>query len=251
MQKLLLGGILLALTAPVALAGTLNLNYGAGCWSDGTPLAAKTFACDTNTGEFQITASFIPAVAKTDWLGVTAILDGQTLAYADLPAWWQLWNTGSCRQAALTTSADFTSSPHIGCADPFLLSPAQGGIGAFETNLYPPPFPMNMPAPSRFRLKVGYGMVINIEIPGDGTEYYAFRATVNYTKTLGTGSCGGCSTPLTMVLTQIQSIGETSGRETITRPAANSCLTWQTAGLPCSAVPARNSTWGQVKSLYR
>jgi hypothetical protein len=32
----------------------------------------------------------------------------------------------------------------------------------------------------------------------------------------------------------------------------NQCLSWQTSTLPCAKpVPARNTTWGQVKSLYR
>ncbi len=250
MKKLLLSGILLALTTSVALAGTLNVNYGGGCWSDGTPLAAKTFACNTNTGSFQFTASFIPTVAKTDWLGMTAIFDGHTLSGVDLPAWWQLSNTGSCRQASLSTSADFTGSPQVGCVDPFL-GLAAGGIAAYQTTLFPAPYPINVPAPNRFRLKVGYGIVVNITVPGDGTEYYAFRGTINYTKTVGTNSCAGCSTPLTMVLEEIGSTGETSGVERITMPAGNNCLTWQTGGPGCLETPANNTTWGQVKSLDR
>ena len=91
MKKLLLSGILLALTASVALAGTLNLTYGAGCWSDGTPLTAKTFACTSNTGNMQITGSFIPTVAKDDWAGMSA-----------MPACWSAsaasvaWMTATC-----------------------------------------------------------------------------------------------------------------------------------------------------------
>ena len=250
MKKLLFSGTLLVLTTSAALAGTLNLNYGGGCWSDGTPLAAKTFACDTNTGNVQFTASFIPTVAKTDWLGMMAILDGTTWPGVGLPDWWQLSNTGACRSAALSVSGDFTSAPQIGCVDPFQ-GQAQGGIAAYQTTLYPPPFPINVPPPNRFRLKVGLGMMTNISIPGDGTEYYAFRGTINYTKTIGTGACGGCSTPLAMVLTEIGSTGEASGVEYIMMPASNNCLAWQPGPAGCYIVPARATTWGQVKSLYR
>ena len=28
-------------------------------------------------------------------------------------------------------------------------------------------------------------------------------------------------------------------------------ITWQGAGANCAAVPVRNRTWGQIKSLYR
>jgi len=249
MKKLLLSVILLALTASVALAGHLNLNYGAGCWSDGTPLAAKTFACNVNSGNFQMTASFIPTAPRADWVGMTAILDGHTQPGVPLPAWWQFYNTGSCRQASMSTSADFTSSPAIGCMDPFG-GLANGGIGAYQTTLYPPPAPLNVPPANRFRLKVAYGLTTEGDLPV-GVEYYAFRATVNYLKTMGTTACAGCATPLTMVLEEIRSTGLASGSELITLPAGNGCLTWQVGGPGCGETPAVNSTWGQVKSLYR
>ncbi len=251
MKKLLLSGILLALTASVALAGTLNVNYGTGCWSDGTPLAAKTFACNSNSGASTIiTASFIPAVAYPDWVGITAILDGHTLTGVDLPAWWQLYNTGACRATSLSTSADFTTAPMVTCVDPFG-GLAQGGIGAYQTTLYPPPFPLNVPPTNRFRLKVAYGITSEYALPADGTEYYGFRATINNAKTVGTGSCAGCSTPLTIVLEEVVSTSLVNGKEIITLPAGNNCLTWQSGGPGCLETPAVNSTWGQVKSLYR
>ena len=250
MKKLLLSGILLALTASVALAGSFNLNYGGGCWSDGTPLTSKTFACNTNTGNVQFTASFIPLVAKTDWLGVTVILDGASNSGVNLPDWWQFFNTGACRSASLSVSGDFTGSPGVGCVDPFS-GLAAGGIAAYQTTLYPPPFPLNVPPPNRFRLKVGLGITTNISIPGDGTEYYAVRGTINYGKTVGTPACAGCLVPLTMILEEIGSTGEASGVEKITTPAANQCLSWQVGGPSCLETPAVNSTWGQVKSLYR
>ena len=128
---------------------------------------------------------------------------------------------------------------------------AVGGVAAYQTTLFPPPFPLNVPPPNRFRLKIGFVLATNGTIPADGTEYYAFRATVNNTKTVGTPSCAGCLTPLTMVLEEIGSTGETSGVEKITIPAGNGCLTWQTGGPSCGSTPALNSTWGQVKSLYR
>lgn len=249
MKKLLLSGILLALTASVALAGTLNLTYGAGCWADGTPLTSRTFACNSNSGNFSMTGSFIPTVAKNDWAGMSAILDGHTLEGVNLPDWWQFSNTGACRQASMSTSADFTTAPG-GCLD-IWLGAAVGGIAAYQTTLFPPPAPLNVPPPNRFRLKIGYVLASNQVIPADGSEYYGFRVTINNTKTMGTPSCAGCATPLTMVLEEIGSTGEASGVEKITVPASNGCLTWQVGGPDCGATPARNSTWGQVKSLYR
>ncbi len=250
MKTLLLSGILLALTATVAPAGTLNINFGAGCWSDGTPLAVKTFACDTNSGSMVMTASFIPAVQYPDWVGITAIIDGHTFVGVNLPAWWQLYNTGACRSTSLSVSGDFTMSPRVGCVDPFD-GLAQGGIGAYQTTLYPPPYPLNVPAPNRFRLKVAYGIVSEYALPADGTEYYAFRATINYAKTVGTGSCANCQVPVTMLLEEIASTSLVHGKEIIRAAAANYCLKWQTGGLNCWETPAENPTWGQVKSLYR
>jgi len=83
-----------------------------------------------------------------------------------------------------------------------------------------------------------------------GVEYYAFRVAFDAQRSIGPGACGGCSTPVTIVMNEI--IVAASGAGKINNPISNGCLRWQAAGqTPCSATPVRNQTWGTVKSLYR
>ena len=75
-------------------------------------------------------------------------------------------------------------------------------------------------------------------------------------KTVGTTACAGCSDPGDLgaeLRSSVGYLGDTSAT-ILDYPYAggNQCLTWQNSTLPCAKpVPARNTTWGQVKSLYR
>ena len=107
---------------------------------------------------------------------------------------------------------------------------------------YQPPAALN-----RARLKVGAGVSPGSVTLLGGVEYYALRVTVDYAKSVGYGACSGCATPATIVLNDVWTLNQH-----FTTPLANACLRWQADGVtPCSATPARNSTWGQVKGLYR
>ena len=245
-KVLLLSAALLVLAVP-AMAGGFNLAWGPGCWWD-NPVNLKTFACDVNTGNAAFTGSFVTGQDFTRFSAMMAIVDLQTDATA-LPAWWEFFNTGACRQSALSTSGDFTGAAG-GCVDPWG-GQAQGGIAAYQTSTYPPPLPLNAPAPNRARLKVGY-VLLDPVLVTMGIEYYGFRATIQYANTVGTGACAGCEIPMTLVLNSVEPRNDVGLPELITSPIVNACITWQNgASTPCGAVPARNQTWGQVKSLYR
>ncbi len=249
MKKLLLVGALLALSASAATAGGVNFAWGTGCWIE-NPVNAKTFACDVNTGNASFTGSFLCSVAHPNFVGIEVVVDGQT-AGATLPDWWQLFNVNACRQTALSTSADFTSALGM-CTDPWL-GLAQGGVAAWQTQLFPPPFPLNAPAANVCRLKVAYALADPNPLQPN-IEYYAFRATIQYAKTVGTGACAGCTVPMTFVLNQIkaaENVVSPTSVEVMTTALSNQCLNWQSGGPGCGAVPTRNTTWGQVKGLYR
>ncbi len=251
-KTLLFCGVLTLIGASAAFAVIPGVNLGwstdQGCWPE-SGVTAKTFACTSNTGSASMTGSFAIGVDLADFQAMGAIIDGQS-STATLPDWWQMSNTGSCRQAALSTSADFTAAPQTSCVDPFG-GQAAGGIAAYQTQLFPAPFPINVPAANRLRLKIGYGLTFFSPLTA-GVEYYAFRANITYTKTVGSPSCAGCSTPVTIVLNEVQAT-PTLQVDTIrlTTPINNQCITWQGTDVPCSAVPTRNRTWGEVKSLYR
>jgi len=245
-KVLLLSATLLVLAVP-AMAGGINFAWGSGCWWD-NPVSLKMFACDTNSGSAAFTGSFATSHDFLTFAGMVAVVDLQTDA-TTLPAWWDLYNGGACRQASLFSSADFTAAPG-GCVDPWL-GQAQGGIAAYQTAAYPPPLPLNAPAANRARLKVAY-VLTEPALVVSGIEYYAFRGTMNFLKTVGTPSCEGCLVPATLVLNQIEPRNLVGYPELISNPIANTCLSWQAAGsTPCGAVPSRNQTWGQVKTLYR
>ncbi len=245
--------VLLLLISVPARAGGLNIAWGTGCWPE-NPTSLITFACDTNTGTTSMTGSCVLDRDMPLFNALLAIVDMQS-ASPTLPDWWQMFKPGTCREPALSATGDFSLAPG-GCGDPWLSS-AFGGVAVWQTHDFPSPFPINVPAPDRARLKVG--LVRPSANPlFAGIEYYAFRAMVNHQKTVGTGACAGCSTPATFVLNVVSAQAIIDGlsypyqEALFTMPIANSCVHWQavTGGL-CGATPARNPTWGQVKSLYR
>ena len=77
----------------------------------------------------------------------------------------------------------------------------------------------------------------------------------NNARTLG-DACPGCETGVCIVLNSIkinQPVGTPGGDKFVTAPAARNVAVWQGGiGGACGpATPARNTTWGSVKALYR
>ncbi|MBI5170954.1 MAG: hypothetical protein HZA61_15800 [Candidatus Eisenbacteria bacterium] len=239
-KALLLCGALLALSASVAAAAGINFN-----WTDCNGTVNKTFACNSNTlsGAVMV-GSYIPPAGSTAITGEEIVIDLQSSG-ATLPAWWQFKNTGSCRQTALSTSADFTAN--VNCAD-YWQGLAAGGATAYIT-----PYAT---AANRARLLIIYATAIANAAPVDeNTEYYAFKATITGAKSVGTGACAGCLDQVCLVLNEIKLTQPAGvGDYRIQNPAVRNYITWQggvVAGGCPAATPTRNTTWGSVKSLYR
>jgi hypothetical protein len=255
LKRLLLATcVLLALTETAAHAAGINLTWSTGtvgCYVEKLTQLA-TWSCGNDTdGPWTFVASFKMDAAKTDFLGISAVVDGQSSS-ASLPDWWQFYNAGACRQTSLTTSADFTAAMKALCRDPFA-GAATGGIGAWQTALYPPPPPLNVPLPNMCRLKVTY-LLTTAKSLAATYEWYAFRATIDAVHTSATQPlCSGCTTPMCLLLNQITVLGSSSSYS-IYLPRANNLITWQSSDpYVCAhlSTPAHNHTWGQVKSLYR
>lgn len=243
-KTLLLSGVLLALSASMALAAG-GVNFGWGDCYPNAPLTNKSFACNSNTlsGAIMV-GSYADGIDIPDWVGIEVVVDLQASS-ASLPDWWQFFNAGACRQNNLAVSGDFTSGPFT-CADAFQ-GQAQGGISAYQTSNTTPAVPSGLPNAARLKIALA------ISSPQDqppGVETYAFKATLSGQKSTGTGSCAGCSVPVSIVLNEVKSAGLTAS-ERLTGAMGNQCLTWQGGGSLCGATPTHNSTWGQVKSLYR
>jgi len=241
MKKIaLLTGVLLALSASMALAqGGINL-----AWNDCQGPVNATFACNTNTGTNTMVGSFDPPHVLTQFLGISAQVD-ITTDQANLPDWWK-HGSGQCRgTTALATNFDGSTAPT--CTDVYF-GQAAGGF-AYDVGF-------GSPARARFRIQCAVPIDNRTEVD-PGTEYFAFKGIIQHTKSTGTGSCAGCTEPACIVLNEIQLFQppEAADDPQITNPRDRNYITWQPpptgpAGCPLTTA-TRNSTWGQVKSLYR
>ena len=239
-KTLTIAGAILALSATLAAADGINLS-----WSDcGTFGAAmNSFTCNSNSGTpFSMVASFTSPAPMPEFLGLSAQIDLTTNTPA-LPDWWK-HGTGLCRgSAAMSVNFDFTAN--VNCTDVFV-GQAVGGY------LYEGGFSV----PNRARLLVQCAIPLGTQGPiDDVSEYYGFRANITRTKSTGTGSCPGCPDPVCVVLNEIQLIqpDQFNFNPKVTTAISRNFVTWQTATVPgCPlSTPTRNSSWGQVKSLYR
>ena len=243
MKKItLIAGAMLLVGASVASAAGINLS-----WSDcgAFGLQNVTFACNTNTGlAGSMVGSFDPPANVTDFLGISAQID-ITTDQPTLPDWWS-HGTGQCRgTTALSTNFDFTAN--INCVD-FYAGQAAGGYA----------YDVGFGTPNRARFRIQCAVPIDNRGPVDpGTEYYGFKGNLQRSKSVGTGSCAGCSLPACIVLNEIQLFQppENAFDPVISNPITRNWITWQLpptgpAGCPLST-PTQGKSWGQVKSLYR
>ena len=244
-RTLLLAACLCMLAASAAHAGGFNIAWGYGCWPE-NPTSLVAYACDSNDGRASFAVSFSPDQSIPQFREIIVVADLQSDT-SGLPDWWQLSADGGCRQGSLTTSADFGLAPGL-CADPWSGQHPIHGTLFWVTQSHPEGWPV--PPANRAQFRDGYyvnslGLTVR-----QGTEYHGLRATIDYQKAVGAGGCAGCGIPVTIVLNAVVLGG--GAIDQISSPLVNGCLRWQANGAtPCSATPARNSTWGQVKGLYR
>ena len=225
-----------------ALAGGINLTWGAGCWPD-NPSSLRTFSCDANTGSATMTGSFVPD-ATLNLFAISFQLDIQSDS-STLPDWWQLTSPGGCRSGALSLNADFSAAGGS-CTYAWPGQAPQTAV-SWRTAQFPG-YP-DTPAPNHVKAS-GSAFVSTPVVVTPTAEYYAFSLAIDFQKSSGVGACGGCSVPATIVLNEVTLYG--GGQNVLTTPLANTCLRWQAGGsTPCAATPARNRTWGSIKSLYR
>jgi hypothetical protein len=235
-KALLISGVLLALAASTAMAGGVNLSWS-DCGSFGD--ADRTFACNTNSGSNTLVVSFEPMYGVPDFAGNETRID--LASTGSLPAWWQMYNSGTCRGTAVPT---INATFGVNCGDNF----AGAGFGAIGSYTM---------GPNTGALLCGWA----IPSPGvpitTGVEYYAINVVINNSKTVGTGACGGCSQAvcLSAPFCNLAFGPNATLQQQIMIPLNRNFVTWQGGlGVPggCpGATPTQNKTWGAVKSLYR
>jgi hypothetical protein len=235
-KALTLAAALVALTAATASA-QLNLNY-TDCVAGGL-VSNRAFACNTNTGSFNIIGSYIAPAGITNLAGTEGVVDFQS-ATASLPAWWQFGQAGSCRQTAASVQYN---TPGASCVDYYGSIPG-GALGGFGITW----------SGNRGRIKTVAAVDIGATaalVPGD--EVYAVTLRITNALTTGTGECGGCLEPVCVVFNSLRlAQAEPLQSPLLFLPADAQFVTWQGGFPTCyAATPTTKSSWGQVKSLYR
>jgi hypothetical protein len=241
-KTLVFAGAMLALTASFASAADIKLAFDNCAGSGG--VATKNFACNANSGiPFSVIGSFIPPAGINEFLGISSQVDISSPS-GNLPDWWK-HGTGQCRTTSgLGVSFNFNSGP-FGCTD-FYAGQAAGGFQ----------YDVGFGSPGRARLRLQCAVPIDNRGPIDSsTEYYGFNLQLLLSKSTGTGSCAGCEAPMCIVLNDIQLFQppEAANDPQLITTSNQNFVTWQSpvvAGCPLST-PTHNSSWGQVKSLYR
>ena len=234
------------LVAEAAFAQGISLRWG-GCVADGG-VRNRTFACNTNTGEFTLMTSFVLPAALPGVSRVNGVID---VAAADvsLPEW---WNYRFCRSGSIDERAA-AAAPNL-CTDFMGFCAGDGDLTAILPGV---------PGPNGERLEFArvrchpFGTPLGADLSG-GIEYAGPVLTINFTRTLGSPSCAGCGTGVCLLLTQLQ-IVSSGGTVTLTAPVIppdGNVATWQGVGLSpggvCqAATPTRRRLWGEVKALYR
>lgn len=226
-------------------AGAVNLSW-IDCPPDPAALANRNSTCLANTGTNSVVGSFLAPAGVTAMTGNEMVIDLLTNTNP-VPAWWQMFNAGSCRATALSLNLDFTAN--VTCTD-YWAGQASGGVGAYIVGQGGSTDPWVNPQRVRIIL-VAATSPLNAGPLTEGTEYYSFRMNISNAKTTGAGLCDGCLDPVCLVLNQVritQPVGV--GDFDVTAQGTRNTITWQ-GGISCTTVPVKNKTWGQIKNLYR
>jgi hypothetical protein len=249
MKRMLLGmGVVAAMlfAASAALAAGVNLAWN-NCASEGG-VANRTSACLLNTGSNVLTGSFVPGTDRTGVTGIEIVMD---IIVGDgtstIPAWWEINGAGACRSTSLGANSLVNASNTI-CND-WASGTSLGGLAAYNIGGSIPV--ANQPA--HRRVVAGFAVPApGVDVPAN-LEYFAFNITINNLKSVGTGSCAGCSTPACIVLNSINVVAGIATHDLLSggaTGAGSDMATWQGVGPSCALVPTKNATWGQVKAMY-
>ncbi len=243
-RALLVSAVLLMLAPAAARAGGVNFSWSTVCYTE-DPVNSITFACDSNTApsSWPMTMSFMVDTEMADFVGVeiTVGVAWAPCSVIPLPDWWAIGATG-CRSNSVRFSSDKTAVGDETCVE------WTNGT-AFDL--------LSVDSYNRALVKILTGEAIDASTPYDlqpGVEYYAGTLQLMNNKSAGPGACLGCDLGVGLSLS-ITAAGLDGRRDDLydTLAGGNQCLEWNhPLSPPCGlCAPARNTTWGAVKSLYR
>lgn len=272
-KTLLLTGVLLALTASLAAAGTvgLNLGWGAFCPTNVSSMINVSDPCDGTTGAvYQLVGSIKLPATLSQVLAEETSVDIQEGA-AILSDYWHLEDENQPGQA----------NP-AGCRGTAATGPYAGNVGSLSFQVNNALFPLTFTgcvkfwgtapsggvnyqpgvfAPNRARLLGHYA-----KSPGStmtaGVQYGSFIANIDTNHQINdplnppSYVCAGCQDGVCIVYNECivrQPPGVAGGDVLVSTQDIRRYVTWQGGqGTDCpAATPTHRATWGQVKSLYR
>lgn len=238
--------------------GSIALRWN-DCYGDGG-VAARNFACNTNSPPAeQLVVSAFPPAAMPQLNGASIVVD-ILMPSGTIPSWWQ-FQSGGCRPTSVIAAFTPTATLNT-CLDPWQFA-AGGGVSYT--------YPFNSAGAARLR---GVGAIPGSTSIPAGSEVFVCNFEILHSKTVGTGSCGGCATGLCVGLSSVtlyQPLGV--GDYTLIAPLPSTTSdvagwqgeynmtsfmyqfhggAWQKDFITCtSATEARRPTWGAIKRLYR
>jgi hypothetical protein len=237
----------------LALGATARAEGIAIRWDSCKGFANRNFACDRTTGSELLVGSFSPPPGIDHLAGIEVLMH-ITSADGSIPAWWRMWERGSCRSTSLSASLDM--SDQVECDDPWS-GQAGGGLAMYQVE-------GSAGVTVKMVMAVPNTMVQQVQ---SGQSYAAFKLRINHLRTSGPGACAGCETPmcvrleelkLTEILgpkdpaSQIYPVRETTLTNGIPGMGGSSQVaTWQGGTSNCGAGTAKPSTWSQLKDRYR
>jgi len=238
--------VLLIALAPAAFAAGFNVAWNDCAGSGG--VAAKVFACDTNTGTEDLVVSVRAPAGISRWVSFECELFFR-MSVEPVPPWWQLRNqsgqSSQCRNGALSVLP--VPPPGSTCTDAYLGQGA-GGIGTYQI------------APSgksnQARLLTVFAVPMGTEsVLQAGEEYFVQRVVVTHAKSAGSGACASCNLPVCAFVSFVRVVqvnGAPGGNVEVSTAAESPSAAWQEGSDFCrQSNAARKSSWGAVKSIYR
>jgi hypothetical protein len=228
-----------ALPASRAFAQTMDLSWDNCAFAElPVPASDKVFACNGPDWRASLFVTFrTPPEGFAGFSALVADLDLRPESGL-LPYFWQL-GPGQCNYGGLQLSDDRPFDCGSSAND--LRDPVQPAFFLFQFGY----------TDTRAHLKIGYSP--NRKGGQNLARDASFVAFQIILKQDSVYPCTGCTTPVAIALNKLRLENVNSEILTIETPGSfGQCVT--TFGAPagvCEATPARNVTWGTVKSLYR
>jgi hypothetical protein len=250
MKKVLIAAALMTLTASVAAAQGISLNWTQ-CYPQNTTLINRNGACytcaPTATAQ-RVIASFTAPVAMPNMVSATSIID--IVFNGTQPDWWRLDGSGTqgCRAGGATVAPKYLGTATL-CPDLMATSNVQGPIlvafngwkGANTMRLV-----IENSRDGTFDAQAGSHYVaqqMNLNNDGESVDCNASPTPDPSAK------CQGCLTAATLALNELQMTPQTGAPVVLTAVNGRNYVHYNNGvGVP---TPTQNKSWGAVKALYR